>query len=81
MPDWLPSVVIVVAAIALMVWLVERVAPGWFRAWLSGEPVPATALRRNVSGQRTITTLGTVVIVALVLVWLLYYVFSQTSPR
>lgn len=91
MPDWLPSAVIAVVASALIVWLGERVSPGWFRAWLnwqtgikafggSAELVPAMAPRRRVSGQRTIATWGMVVLAVLGLAGLLYYVFSRTSP-
>ena len=91
MPDWLPSAVIAVAAIALIVWLGERVAPGWFRAWLtwqtgikggggSGEPVSAVAPPRGVSSQRTMATWGIVILAVLGLAGLLYYVFSLTSP-
>ncbi len=80
MPDWLTSVVITVAALALIVWLVELVVPGWFRAWLSGESLPATAPRRNVSRPRTVATWGAVVLAALVLVWLFTFVFSSSTP-
>jgi hypothetical protein len=78
MPDWLIAVV----AVALIVWLVERVVPGAWRAWLTGSGLPIRTLapRRQVSRQRTLATWLAVVLVALVLVWLLYYVFSQTSP-
>lgn len=77
MPDWLPSVAIAAVAIVVMIWLVRRVAPGWFPE----DPAPVAGLRRRVSRERTIMTWGAVILAALVLVWLLYDVFSQASPR
>jgi hypothetical protein len=80
MPDWLPPLVITVAALALIVWLVELVVPGWLRAWLSGESLPAAAPRRSVSRPRTIATWGAAVLAASVLVWLFTFVFSASTP-
>ena len=75
MVDWLPSVVITVVAVGLILWLVELVAPGSLRAWLSGESFPAPAPRRKVSRPRTIATWGAVALAALALVWLFRNVF------
>ena len=75
MPDWLPSVMITVVALALIVGLVELVAPGSLRAWLSGESLPAPGPRRKVSRPRTIAIWGALALVALALVWLFRNVF------
>ena len=80
MPDWLPSALIAVTASVLIAWLVELVAPGAFRAWLSGQPGRAGTPRRKVSGRRTIASWGAVVLAVLALVWLLTLVFSRASP-
>ena len=76
MPAWLPSVVVVAAAVACIVWLVERVAPGAFRAWLAGDS-PARAPQRSVSRQRAFAAWAALGLVVVVLVWLLYYVFAS----
>jgi hypothetical protein len=73
--DWLPSLVVAAAAIGLIVWLVERVAPGSFQAWLAGSPLPIPP-RRTVSRQRRLMTLIALVLALVVLVSVLYYVFS-----
>src|SRR5829696_9123179 len=79
-PDWLPSVVIAGLAIALMLWIPERVAPGLWRAWLTGTPLTTNGPRRNLSRHRTLAAWIRVVVAVLGVVWLVYYVLSQPRP-
>ena len=75
MPDWLMSVLIVGAAIALMLWLLSRV--GLLRTYLEIDDVPAP--RRKVSRQRTIVAWVATVVAVLMLIWLISYVFGAPS--
>jgi hypothetical protein len=79
MPDWLPSLVIAVAACSVMVWLVERVAPGAWREWLLGGSARTRALRATMSPPRTIAIWTALVVAALVLAALVYAVFSAKA--
>ena len=72
MPAWVTPLVIAVAAIVVIVLLTERVAPGW---WLPGWSAK-TAPRRKPSAKRTLVTLFALVLAVLVLIAILYYVFT-----
>ena len=72
MPVWVAPLVVAVAAIVVIVLLAERVAPGW---WLPGWSAK-TAPRRKPSEKRTLMTLIALVFAVVVLVGILYYVFT-----
>jgi hypothetical protein len=72
MPAQLLSVLIAGAAIALILWLLSRV--GALGTYLGTEKVPAPA--RKVSRSRTIVAWVAMVLAALVLLWLINYVFG-----
>jgi hypothetical protein len=81
MPDWLPSAVIAGVAIAVLLWLIHLVVPGDWRLLLLnllGLQIQTTAPRRTVTGRRPLTTWIMVVLAVLAVLWVLYYVFSQT---
>ena len=75
MPDWLTSVLIAGAAIALVLWLLSRV--GLLRVYLGIDDVPPP--RRKVSRQRTIVACGATLVAVLVLLGLINYVFGTPS--
>ena len=79
MPEWLPSVVVTVAAIGLIVWIVHRIAPGLWEAWLTGSPL-APRPHSEVSGRRRLNLSIALVVAVAVLLCILYYVFSLPRP-
>ena len=72
MPDWLMSVLIGGAALALILWLLSRV--GLLRVYLGIDDVPAPP--RKVPRQRTIVAWVATVLAVLVLLLLINYVFG-----
>jgi len=76
MPDWLPSLAIAVAACSVLVWLVERAAPGAWRDTVRGGSPRMSQRRLCASPRRAIAIWGALVLAALVLAALLYSVFS-----
>lgn len=76
MPAWVTPVVVAVAAIVVIVLLAERVAPGW---WLPGWSAK-TAPRRKPSKRQALLTLIALVLAVVVLVGILYYVFTLPTP-